>query len=1555
MKKILIIILVCLSVVVKAQYNPTNFTVSNKSYGMSQAGSTDARSMFYDAGTFTMRNYASRAEILAYLNLAKYRAGKFPIYLDSASRTYVLFFRDGTADANLVYWNTDAAASTQWQLTGNSGIVDGTNYLGTLNNAPLSFKVNNFPSGRIDNTNANTFFGYRSGGLVSSSNNTAIGYGSMLSNSSGGGNTSIGTQSMFNSTFGNNNTSVGYSALSNNTTGSSNTVLGYNTGLGLSTGSYNTIIGANVTGLTAALSNNIIIADGQGNKRFTVDDAGTSVLVSTTALGLPSGNTAQRPSSPVAGYTRWNTDSTAKETYNGSAWVKDGSGSGGSGVTNVATGFGLSGGPITSTGTVVFDSAAGGTGSGFHTQGSTDARYYLRSNPSGFITGNQSITLGGDVSGSGTTSITTTLASIITAGSCTNCNLTYDAKGRLTVAANGSGGTGGFNSNVGSAYRWAIPNTNNVKTYAVGYGLLNDSATTNQLKTTLDSATVYNYVRSLINASDSITVINLGATGEQFVRPGHDTLFINKLRAGTNVTLTRASDSAIVIDATGAGGITNVFKQTDSLMKNTNTFWGRDSVIEGIVKKPVVIATPANIRSDAASLIVLPDHSWMIAYTAYATSSADAGSAVIAVRRSTDYGATWSAVDTAVFNTANGNYIPSLYLRNDGTVLMLYDYQPTPTTSQIRKVTLASPYTVGTWSAPALAFGSGSDYYAPGGDRILKTHNGILLYPYNINTTPGDLSSQTGNYRGRLLVSYNDGTSWTNVSTFNNGSPDSLCVEAGLYQIDDTGGTIYYYYRTRSNDVYAVKANGSDTTFDQTHQIALGIGAPNTLTSIKYSPQHKTAIAIHNSLDENFDRMQMYMSTSQDNLTWTRVVRLDSLTGYKYFEPFLTFINNEIVAGYSRADIATGDTCNLYTNRIPYQYIQSGTPYQNTFNSLVVDAGNLVENPNLLEMYYRTIPRANAYVKVQNITQGYSFGAAWFRIKNSAQPVLWDNNVATNTDAFKQNAFWGTSTNVGDAYVLHEWQNNSTAKARIFGNGNGYFAGTLTAAATDSVGTPINSLWMDAGGTIHKGVSAAGGLSGTTNRIVKFTSSTSGGNSTASDDGTFFTIPNANIGSGTADGGWELQVQGASNTNIRFKNVENNNHTNIFRAEKQRTAGSFILNTGDPVFNFDGQGGVGSLRMEANSVLASDNYTNLDLVWYGRETTTLAERMRVTGEGRFVLAKKSDGASANMFSMTLSDIGHTSAYFDIDNISTGGSVFAPWFKVKSSGTGYGALWDINTTGANGAFVVDARNGGSAISAGNDLFLLSNNSSTIFNMHADGKSFFKDTISSVARGGYTTNINSTLGLYSWPTKRYVDSLVGTVGGAPTLQSVLTAGPNISSNTTSTFGSTSWTLSQNSTGRFKLSSLKQDAVQFLTGHGADSSLINVTAPTALAFLGINQGFYTPTLNNTTNITTSSADSCYWTAQGNIVTVFFSVTVTTTLAAASELGIDLPSPYVGNIFSVNLLHGSGSANAAIATNITLEGDVGNNRAKLSFTGLAVSGNGKIKGSFSYIYISP
>lgn len=126
------------------------------------------------------------------------------------------------------------------------------------------------------------------------SNNTAIGQAALNQNLSGQQNTAVGSVALTTCT-GSNNIGVGYSAGSNITTGTYNSVFGSATGI--TTGSYNTMIGiVNTLGNT---SNNIVLADGQGNIKYNWDgtnnnfygNAVFSATINATGFKTSSGNT----------------------------------------------------------------------------------------------------------------------------------------------------------------------------------------------------------------------------------------------------------------------------------------------------------------------------------------------------------------------------------------------------------------------------------------------------------------------------------------------------------------------------------------------------------------------------------------------------------------------------------------------------------------------------------------------------------------------------------------------------------------------------------------------------------------------------------------------------------------------------------------------------------------------------------------------------------------------------------------------------------------------------------------------------------------------------------------------------------------------------------------------------------------------------------------------------------------------------------------------------------------------------------------------------------------
>jgi len=209
----------------------------------------------------------------------------------------------------------DLTGSSGWLLTGNAGTSASSNFIGTTDDVPLSIKVNNMLSGKIDRLLYNTSFGYQSlsSNTTGVSNtafgdealylnttgydNTSIGHKALVSNTTGSSNTAVGTTALSSNNIGKDNTSIGNSALRFNDTGNENNAVGKKALFFNSSGSGNIAIGTNSLGSNTTGSRNTAV----GTRSLCYNDKNSR----STAIGVGAMYNADD-----------NTTTGAYETYN---------------------------------------------------------------------------------------------------------------------------------------------------------------------------------------------------------------------------------------------------------------------------------------------------------------------------------------------------------------------------------------------------------------------------------------------------------------------------------------------------------------------------------------------------------------------------------------------------------------------------------------------------------------------------------------------------------------------------------------------------------------------------------------------------------------------------------------------------------------------------------------------------------------------------------------------------------------------------------------------------------------------------------------------------------------------------------------------------------------------------------------------------------------------------------------------------------------------------------------------------------------------------------------
>ncbi|NQY43599.1 MAG: hypothetical protein HRT87_09680 [Legionellales bacterium] len=177
-----------------------------------------------------------------------------------------LYYNNGS-----VWIKLGSSSSGGWDLNGNSGTINGTNFIGTTDNQAVDFRTNNNIRARLTtkgqleliNSTKSTFIGELSGTNASTAwnaynvgvgyktlnngngrYNTAMGYSAMKSPQNSSWNVAVGYLTMSGNLNGANwNTAFGYKSLEGLTSGDGNTAIGHLSQISIATGSQNTTLG----------------------------------------------------------------------------------------------------------------------------------------------------------------------------------------------------------------------------------------------------------------------------------------------------------------------------------------------------------------------------------------------------------------------------------------------------------------------------------------------------------------------------------------------------------------------------------------------------------------------------------------------------------------------------------------------------------------------------------------------------------------------------------------------------------------------------------------------------------------------------------------------------------------------------------------------------------------------------------------------------------------------------------------------------------------------------------------------------------------------------------------------------------------------------------------------------------------------------------------------------------------------------------------------------------------------------------------------------------------
>ena len=212
---------------------------------------------------------------------------------------------------------------------------------------------------------------------------------------------------------------------------------------------------------------------------------------------------------------------------------------------------------------------------------------------------------------------------------------------------------------------------------------------------------------------------------------------------------------------------------------------------------------PNNPRNSEGAFMPLKDGRIMFAYSRYyGASSSDHATADIAVRYSSDNGATWTDRDEIIVKNHGGMNVMSVSLLRlqSGEIALFYLLKNS--TSDCRPVMRRSFDEGKTWSEPAHCITDEVGYYVLNNDRVIQLKDGRLLFAVSRHSFDGGKFDNLGEVM--TYSSDDNGKTWQRgKSTLSIISPSGrkyAAQEPGVVELKD--GSILMWIRTNAGCQY---------------------------------------------------------------------------------------------------------------------------------------------------------------------------------------------------------------------------------------------------------------------------------------------------------------------------------------------------------------------------------------------------------------------------------------------------------------------------------------------------------------------------------------------------------------------------------------------------------------------------------------------------------------------------------------------------------------------------------------------------------------------------------